>query len=422
MEINVVKLKQYAAVCSVLYVEDDADIRTHIHTFLSRFFHHIDLAEDGRLGLEQFSKKHYDIVISDINMPNMTGIEMIGEIKKENPEQIVLVTSAYNDSENLMSLINLGVMHFVQKPFSNKPFLATLYAIAKHVFFDKEHKKISDKLLKKAAEAQTILDLMENGIVVIHNGTVTMANKAFLNMGGFQDFATLKMEMPEISMLFQQCSQCIDAEDNLGLIEQLKTLPEAMHKVNIDHNRQLSKYQVSFSQVEDEEKYILVFTDITAIHKVLDSDAHTGLPYRKSIMEQLESSQMMHANVPLLLITVRNFGNVLQWYGKKDIIAIEKEAAKLLKDMVEKIAPDLFLGYFRQNQFVLFLDGEDAVQFRETLDAMRFSHNVNVKDSHIGTDVDFRLSMNYSIFRVDSKKTHEEIEIDLINSFDSLTY
>ena len=422
MEINVIKLKQYAAACSVLYVEDDDNIRTHIHTFLSRFFQHIDLAEDGQIGLEKYRAKHYDIIISDINMPNMTGIEMIGEIRKENPEQIVLVTSAYNDSENLMQLINLGVMHFVQKPFSNKPFLTTLYAVAKHVYLAKEHNKLSEKLLEQAAEAQTVIDLMDNGVVMINNAEVTMANQAFLNMGGFQDFDTLKMEMPEIPMLFQPCSQCLDADDNLGLIEQLKTQPESMHKVNVDHEGTLSKFQVTFSQIEGEEKYVLVFTNITAIHKVLDSDNRTGLPYRKSVLEQLESRQLLHSNVPLLLITIKNFGNVLQWYGKKDIIAIEKEAADMLQEMVDTIAPGLFLGYFRQNQFVLFLDDHEAIKFRDALDAMRFSHNLNVKESHKGTDLDFRLSMNYSIFRVDSKKNREEIEVDLINTFESLTY
>ena len=67
MDINIVKLKEYAKDCSVLYVEDDELIRTQTASFLGRFFPNIDLAEDGLEGLKKYKKGSYDIVISDIN-------------------------------------------------------------------------------------------------------------------------------------------------------------------------------------------------------------------------------------------------------------------------------------------------------------------------------------------------------------------
>ena len=80
MDINIVKLKKYASACSVLYVEDDEVIRTATASFLGRFFSDIVLAEDGEIGLEKYKEREFDIVITDINMPNMNGIEMIEAI------------------------------------------------------------------------------------------------------------------------------------------------------------------------------------------------------------------------------------------------------------------------------------------------------------------------------------------------------
>jgi len=126
MDINIFKLKKYATVCSVLYVEDYEIIRTQIADFLGRFFSDVVLANDGKEGLAKYKERAFDVVITDINMPNINGIEMIKAIKEINEKQIVIVTSANYESDYLLSLINLEITHFIQKTFNNKEFLYTL--------------------------------------------------------------------------------------------------------------------------------------------------------------------------------------------------------------------------------------------------------------------------------------------------------
>ena len=192
MEINVPRLKEYASSCKVLYVEDDDVIREQTTAFLGRFFPSISLAENGDIGLQKYQEGHFDIVITDINMPIMNGIEMIEKIRATNPEQIILVTSAYNDSDNLMNLINLGVVRFVLKPFDNKQFIIMLYQIVEELHFKKAH----ERMQQQAAEAQQMIDMVDNGIILIKEGKVATANRAFLSMIGFEDFKMMQIEMP----------------------------------------------------------------------------------------------------------------------------------------------------------------------------------------------------------------------------------
>jgi len=112
------KLKNLASHVSLLYVEDDDEIRERYAKFLANFFVDITLAKDGFEGLQLAKKHNYDLIISDIVMPRLNGLEMISEIKKINPAQIAIFVSAYNDAVMLEKAIVVGVDGYLFKPLS----------------------------------------------------------------------------------------------------------------------------------------------------------------------------------------------------------------------------------------------------------------------------------------------------------------
>jgi len=112
---------------SVLYVEDEPLIRVEITETLETLFSRVVTAENAIQALELFQKEEFLLVITDINMPEMTGIEFIRTIQKTHPQQAILVTSAYSDSGNLIPLINLGVGSFILKPLDWKLFLSLIH-------------------------------------------------------------------------------------------------------------------------------------------------------------------------------------------------------------------------------------------------------------------------------------------------------
>jgi len=123
-------LKQILALAegiSVLYVEDEPQIREEMAETLSVLFPEVVTATNGKEGLALFQSREFLLVLTDINMPLMNGIELIREIRKLRPSQSVLVTSAYSDAANLIPLLNLGVGSFVLKPLSWEQLLPALF-------------------------------------------------------------------------------------------------------------------------------------------------------------------------------------------------------------------------------------------------------------------------------------------------------
>jgi len=103
---------------TLLYVEDEDVIRHNVESCLKYLFNVI-VAKDGVDGLSRFSEDNFDLIITDIVMPNKDGISMLEEIKELCPNIPTIVTSAY-DSEIAVQLDRVGVTKCLPKPFDIK--------------------------------------------------------------------------------------------------------------------------------------------------------------------------------------------------------------------------------------------------------------------------------------------------------------
>lgn len=111
---------------NILYVEDDTSLRENTLRLMSSFFNNVDHAVNGQEGLEKFESGTYDIVISDLRMPIMDGIEMVRRIKTLNNDQLVIITSAHDETDYLLKLISMGVESFILKPLDVEQFMRVL--------------------------------------------------------------------------------------------------------------------------------------------------------------------------------------------------------------------------------------------------------------------------------------------------------
>ena len=114
--IQLQEIKRYTENMNVLYVEDDEMIQSQMRTFLERVFLSVDIANNGIEGLELYKNKSYDLVISDIAMPHMNGIEMTKSMMKIKPEQQVVIISAHNEPDQLLELLNARIKYYALKP------------------------------------------------------------------------------------------------------------------------------------------------------------------------------------------------------------------------------------------------------------------------------------------------------------------
>ena len=167
MKMNNLKLVlEHTKPLKVLYVEDDEALLKTTRELLSNYFSHVDVASNGEEGLERYlayeekTQSPYDLIITDINMPKMSGIEMSKQIRKHSLRQAIVITTAHNEIEYLLSAIEIDVDGFITKPINNEQLMQTLYkvslSISDHKFF-LEHVDMIENLNLQLEEKNRVL-------------------------------------------------------------------------------------------------------------------------------------------------------------------------------------------------------------------------------------------------------------------------
>jgi len=103
---------------TILYIEDDEITRENISSFLKRKCKNFFVACDGKEGLELFEKYTPDIIITDIEMPNLDGLSMAKKIRKKSTSTQIIITTAYASQEYLIEAVNLHLIKYIVKPIS----------------------------------------------------------------------------------------------------------------------------------------------------------------------------------------------------------------------------------------------------------------------------------------------------------------
>lgn len=116
---------------SVLFVEDERELREALESAISDEFGKFIVGRDGEDGLKKFKKYKPDIVITDIMMPIMDGLEMAQEIKKLSRETPIIILSAFSEKERLLKAIDVGIDKYIIKPIDPDELMSTIKFIAR---------------------------------------------------------------------------------------------------------------------------------------------------------------------------------------------------------------------------------------------------------------------------------------------------
>src|SRR5208337_3092553 len=144
---------------SVLYVEDELPTRDKIASILKREVRCLFLAENGKEGLALFELHHPDIVITDIKMPVMDGLEMAERMKAIDKNIHVILTTAHGEADSFMKSIKVGVDRYLPKPVDVSTLIRTLKEMAQIIGIARELKEKTTLLeeYKKAVDESNIV-------------------------------------------------------------------------------------------------------------------------------------------------------------------------------------------------------------------------------------------------------------------------
>ena len=191
---NSKELLQYTNGLKLLFAEDHQELRESTAEILKNFFKTVDAVDDGDAALELYKNNTYDIVLTDIRMPNMDGIELTQKIYEINPFQSIIILSAHDESKYLIPLINMGVSQFIKKPIDYQELMESLL-------------KVSKKLLDVPNETQTPSHI----ISLDANHTYDRDNKLLTK--GDENIYLTKYEIIFLDILTSQSGKIFSNED-----------------------------------------------------------------------------------------------------------------------------------------------------------------------------------------------------------------
>lgn len=181
---------------TVLFVEDEDQARQILADILKDIFKNVITASNGQEGLEKFtllnsSSQKVDLIISDINMPIMNGLDMLENIRKIDDNVPAMFLTARNEITNILRAIDLKVTNYIMKPIQVDILLEKIADAC-------EKKFISNQLKEKKEELENYLDAVDTVASIYKmnsDGKITFANKSLLEISQFS-----KEEIEELNL------------------------------------------------------------------------------------------------------------------------------------------------------------------------------------------------------------------------------
>ncbi|MEE9523481.1 MAG: sigma-54 dependent transcriptional regulator, partial [Thermodesulfovibrionales bacterium] len=157
----------------ILVVDDERDICRALEFLLSRQHYDVDIAYDGTMALEKLDKSEYDLMVTDLKMEGMNGIELMEKTLEIRTGMIVVIMTAYASVESAVEAMQKGAADYIVKPFVNEDVLLTIKRLLEHrrIIFENQalRRQLSQHMgckefIGESASLQEIFELLEKVI------------------------------------------------------------------------------------------------------------------------------------------------------------------------------------------------------------------------------------------------------------------
>ncbi len=161
-------LKEIIKICKkidVLYVEDNDDLRITTAALFGNFFNTVETSIDGQDALEKYKNKTYDLIISDINMPKMNGIDLAKTVLDINPDQELIFVSAHNELDIFLEIIKINYVNVLLKPINIETIKNVFYRTSKSIAMKKNQIMVQN-IMAQTNRVENLEGLRKNFIEI----------------------------------------------------------------------------------------------------------------------------------------------------------------------------------------------------------------------------------------------------------------
>ncbi|MCF8370928.1 MAG: PAS domain S-box protein [Bacteroidales bacterium] len=297
---------------SILYAEDDTLTQRLIASFLKKKFETVYIADNGEQGLQIYKQYRPDLVITDISMPIMSGLDMIAHIREIDKGVNCIITSSNQETNQFVKAIELGVNSFLIKPINPEKLLEQVQRINHNLLLQQEVVKQNALILENEKRYRTLFESAPLGIVIIdQQGNILDYNNKLLRSLNVVDPETrsdlniyefIPFINSGITASFMRCMEnntVVERELHYSL-KTGNSIDFSVHVAPILIHGDKSLYQAIINDISDRKKYEVALRESEERYRVLFDNAPTGIGIiskdQRYIMANNTLSQMLQFN------------------------------------------------------------------------------------------------------------------------------
>ena len=307
---------------NILYVEDELSAAKKFTKILSKFFHNVYTAYNGKEGLDIFENKNIDLVISDINMPVMDGLEMSQNIRETCNDVPIILTTARTETDCLIKAIELNINSYILKPVFLNDLVGKLNLVAQKLQF-----KETENIL---GQYKQVVDLSSIVMKFDLNGKITYVNDRFTKISKYSqaevkdEFFNFNTHKETPSKQFLEIWETIEkkeiwkgklknySKENSTYIVDTTILPI------LDINKDIKEYICVSNDITDEEALNnLLKNEVNNYKGNLEKNTHILNEYKRSLEE---SSILIKLNKEYQIIFMNRKLFEISQFKRKDLI------------------------------------------------------------------------------------------------------
>ncbi len=393
----------------ILFVEDEPAVRFELKRFLERYSSEVITAENGEEGLSLFNKHMPDIVVTDIKMPKMNGIEMAKKIKKDFPDQTIIFTTAHSDNSYFLEAIEMQVDGYILKPVDLGLLKKKINNICKNMEYERE-KKLYESILDDIAQMQdTMLAVYdEKGLPVFYN-------KKLLTFLGYKSIEGFLKKHQSLSEKFGEKEECYvpNERSRLQWLEEIKSIEADRRIVSMQaqNTTETNCFLVTLSDKTHSNNTIVTFSEITTmleeksqykLNAYTDTltQIHNRAGFDSVFEKMLEKSIKKQSDLGIILLDIDYFKRVNDQHGH---IVGDNVLRAFTKIILKNIRATDFFSRWGGEEFVLVLEDAD----RES--AKSIAENLRLIIEQYDFGIEKQLTCSFGVTMKESNDTRNSV-------------
>lgn len=382
---DIPELRKRANSLKLLYVEDNEEARESMLVILKLFFADIVIAVDGNDGLKKFKSNNIDLIITDINMPNLNGLEMAQKIKEFNQEVPILILSAHNESDYFLQGIQIGIEGYLLKPLEMEQFIVVLDKITSNLKL-KEELRINENILKQYKE---ITDKSSIVLIVDLNGYITYANDGYAQISQYSKEELIGMKYQEVSQYKQTLA--IKQEVYKKTVKE-KQLWQGVLKF-VSRYGNISYLKTTIKPIINNDGNIMEYITL------IDNVTHIVDP-NKQLFDTVQNS----TQPVIVYMKIEEFRTILEFYDKQTIELIQSKTKIHLEESIKEYCNFDKVYQLGNGEYAMVNEKSLCLENKEKCISCLKEFQLSIKNNKIDIgDIDYDLSILISLAYEDGK-------------------